>query len=168
MILGVAGSNPVGRPILIIKSEGRYGISLFTVAIELGDIGFDIKAGTMSTVPYEFKVDRVTISKDAFTYSTFRLPGCLNGKRIRNQFCDREEAIGEKNRLEVEATNLHQEIQATNTRLTVEQVSAAEGSFCRLDSRSLNEVLGLYLRTYRLPVSPKTVETPVTAVIANG
>jgi hypothetical protein len=53
----------------------------------------------------KFVLKRVRAACNGVTYDTFRLSGWLNGRRIRRQFKDRDEALGEKNRLEIEAAN---------------------------------------------------------------
>jgi hypothetical protein len=57
-------------------------------------------------------------------YSAFLLSGWRHGPRYRRQFKNRDEAIGEKNALEVEAANVGGELRARNTRLSADQLTA--------------------------------------------
>jgi hypothetical protein len=75
------------------------------------------------------KVQRATLTEHGFTYETFRLTGTINGKRVRNQFKTRAEAEGEKNRLEVEASNGGKDVRAVPTHLSVAQVRGAETAY---------------------------------------
>jgi hypothetical protein len=53
-----------------------------------------------------FKIKPVTVSNGGFTYQTFRLVGWTrDGQRVRKQFKSRDEAEGERNRLEVASAN---------------------------------------------------------------
>ena len=45
------------------------------------------------------------IGRRKFKYSTFLLSGWLRCRRVRRQFLSRDEAIGEKNALEVKAVS---------------------------------------------------------------
>lgn len=71
---------------------------------------------------------------------------------MRKQFQDREDALGEKNRLEVQAAN-GGEITARNTRLMALQLAEAEAAFARLGTRSLSLAVEWFLDTYRPPVT---------------
>jgi hypothetical protein len=73
-----------------------------------------------------------------FAYNTFLLSGWLHGRRVGKQFVFRDEALGEKNALEVEAANMGGEIRARNTRLSVDQLAEAEASIARLGTKSLS------------------------------
>jgi hypothetical protein len=63
----------------------------------------------------------VIVGGKGFTYEAFRLIGWHHGEGVRRQFKRREEASGEKNRLEVEAANAESGTRAINTRLTVKR-----------------------------------------------
>jgi len=72
-----------------------------------------------------FVIKRVNLTEKGVTYDTFRFNGWLNGQRIRRQFKSHEEALGEKNRLEVQAANAEGSIHTVNTRLTEAEVAEA-------------------------------------------
>jgi hypothetical protein len=101
-----------------------------------------------------------------FTYTTFLLSGWLRGKRVRRQFVSRDEALGEKNSLEVEAANLGGEIRARNTRLSADQLAEAEAAMARLGPQSLSLAVEWFLTTYRPPVETMALETAVAAFLA--
>lgn len=105
-----------------------------------------------------FEIKRVTLNEKGFIYVTFRLTGWLDGVRIRRQFKSYEEAVGERNRLEVQAANTEEEIRAVNTRLSVAQVRAAEIAFDRLGDHSIGGVVDYFLATYRPPLVSETME----------
>src|SRR4051812_11093653 len=84
-----------------------------------------------------FKVRAITVNNGEFTYRTHQLVGWLKGQRIRKQFQTREEAEGEKQRLEIQAANATGDVKAVITRLTGPQVAEAETAFARLGDKSL-------------------------------
>jgi len=100
-----------------------------------------------------------------FTYKTFLLSGWLHGRRVRKQFVSRDEALGEKNALEVEAANMGGEIRARNTRLSSEQLAEAEAAIARLGTKSLSLAVEWFLTTYRPPVEAMAMETAVAAFL---
>lgn len=51
-----------------------------------------------------FTVRPVKSKARGFAYETFQVSGWLNGQRVRRNLKDREKALGEKNRLEVECS----------------------------------------------------------------
>lgn len=109
-----------------------------------------------------FVIKRVSLTEKGVTYDTFRLTGRLNGQRIRRQFKSREEALGEKNRLEVQAANSGGSIRAVPTRLSEIQIAEAEACFQRLKGgETLSGVLDWYLANYR----PPCVEKPLGEAI---
>ena len=57
----------------------------------------------MKRAPFAVKCRKI-FERDV-TYSTFQVVGYLNGERIRRKFKDRDEAEGEKARLEIQAAN---------------------------------------------------------------
>ena len=114
----------------------------------------------------EFVIRRLTLKDHGFSYSTFQVVGYLNGERIRRKFKTREEAIGEKTRLEVAAANGAGGIRAVNTRLTIEQVADAEAAFQALGARPLREAVSWFLTHYRQPVTETTLETAKVAFLA--
>ena len=71
----------------------------------------------------KFVITPVTVTEKGFTYETYRLTGWLNRSRVRLQFKSRNEALGRKNELEVEAANVGGEIRSRNTRLSAEQLA---------------------------------------------
>ena len=103
--------------------------------------------------------------KRTFAYSTFRLTGWLDGQRIRKQFLSRDEALGEKQALEIRAANLNGDIRARNTRLTIEQLAEAEAAYSRLGGRSLSQAVEWYLDTYRPPVTVTPLAVAETAFL---
>jgi len=121
----------------------------------------------MRTKP--FLIKPVVKSCHGFTYCTFRLSGWLNGRRIRKDFKDREEALGEKNRLEVEAANVGGEIRPLNTRLSADQLGDAEAAFRRLQDRghSLLFCVDFTLANYRAPEHDQPIEAAVDEYLAS-
>jgi hypothetical protein len=113
-----------------------------------------------------FTLKRVQLTENGFTYETFRLVGWLNGERIRRQFKSRDEALGEKNRLEVQAANSG-EITARNTRLSSAQLADAEAAYARLGPRSLSEAVAWYLANYRPPQVATLIEIATAAFLAD-
>lgn len=79
---------------------------------------------------------------------------------LRRQFKSREQAEGEKNRLEIEGANGEGLIRAVNTRLTDAQLAEAEAAFVRLAGKPLAQAVEWYLSTYR----PPTVEKPLSDI----
>jgi hypothetical protein len=98
-----------------------------------------------------FTIKRISVKNGGFTYTTYRLSGALNGVRVRKNFKDRQEALGEKNRLEVAAANEEGATAARNTSLTTEQLREAEAAFHRLADRSLSLAVDHFIKTYREP-----------------
>ena len=113
-----------------------------------------------------FIIKPVSVRSHGVVYQTFALSGWLNGRRIRRQFKSREEALGEKNALEVEAANIGREIQARNTRLSAAQVVEAEAAFARLGPKPLALAVEWFLSTYRPPVTAMPLGDAVTAFLA--
>ena len=114
-----------------------------------------------------FKIKTVTVSERGFTYRTHRLTGWLNGRRIREQFRNRDEAEGRKNALEVEASNAVSGTRARVTRLSETQLAEAESAFARLGARSLSEAVGWYLANYRPPQVATPIGTATTQFLAD-
>jgi hypothetical protein len=114
-----------------------------------------------------FQVRPVKAKGHGFTYDTFLLSGWLNGRRIRRHFKNREEALGEKNALEVEAANVGGDIRARNTRLGVGQLAEAEAAYARLGPRSLPLAVEWFLSTYKPPVTAMPLGEAVTAFLAD-
>ena len=54
-----------------------------------------------STQSEGFAIKRATLTEKRVSYDTFRVTCWLNGLRVRKKFKSREEALGERNRLEV-------------------------------------------------------------------
>jgi integrase len=112
----------------------------------------------------KFALRPITASSNGVSYDTFLLSGWLNGRRIRRHFKDRDEALGEKNRLEVEAAN-RGEIRARATRLSAVQLGEAETAMARLGPQSLSLAVDWFLATYKPPVTAIGLETAVEAFL---
>ncbi len=91
-------------------------------------------------------------------YHTWQIRGWLAGRRIRQQFEVEAEARGALNRLQVQAANADGMVRSANTRLTAEQLAAAEVAFHRLGAVPLSQAVDWYLTTYRPPVSSMALE----------
>jgi hypothetical protein len=113
----------------------------------------------------KFVLKQVRAVCNGVTYDTFRLSGWLNGRRIRKQFKDRSDALGEKNRLEVEAAN-RGEIQVRATRLSAVQLAEAESAMARLGPKSLTLAVDWFLTTYKPPAAAIAIETAASAFLA--
>jgi hypothetical protein len=111
-----------------------------------------------------FSIKRITLAQKGFSYVTFQLTGYLHSQRIRKQFKSQEEALGEKNRLEVAAAN-DGSINSVLTRLTVEQVALAEAAYRRLGDKPLALPVEWFLETYRPPVVEKAFSDAVVAFL---
>lgn len=96
---------------------------------------------------------KATVSCGGYSYDTFRLSARINGHRIRKQFTDEHEALSEKHRLELFATNALDPIRAAVTRLTPEQITAAEAAYARLGNKSLATAVDWFLATYTAPMT---------------
>jgi len=123
--------------------------------------GFDMKAKRSG----KFVLKQVRASSNGVTYDTFLLSGWLNGRRFRRHFKDRDEALGEKNRLEVGAAN-GGEMQGRATRLSAVQLAEAEAAMTRLGPQSLSLAVDWFLTTYKPPVAAVAVETAAAAFLA--
>lgn len=99
----------------------------------------------------QFKVVRLLVKNGGFTYYSYRVEGRINGRRIRRQFKDPDQAHGEKLRLEVQAANAP-EVRTVHTRLTHEQLADAEGAVRRLAGVPLSSAVEWYLANYRPPI----------------
>ena len=113
----------------------------------------------------DFSIRRLKLSEHGFDYETWQLIGYLNGERVRKRFKSREEALGEKNRLEVAAANAG-EIVARNTRLSAAQLADAEAAFARLGPRLLSAAVEWFVTTYRPPEIATSTETATAAFLA--
>lgn len=113
-----------------------------------------------------FTIKKETVITGGFTYTTFKLRGWLDGRRIRKQFKSREEADSEKQRLEVKAANREQIVRAVNTRLTSAQVAEAEYAFAQLGGRSLSAAVAWYAENYRPPAASVALTTAGVAFLA--
>jgi len=112
-----------------------------------------------------FTLKAVNASSNGFTYQTFLVSGWLNGRRVRKHFKSRDEALGEKNALEVEAANIGGEIRARNTRLSAAQLDEAEFAMARLGPKSLALAVEWFLATYKPPVTAIAIETAAEAFL---
>ncbi len=113
-----------------------------------------------------FRIKVVTVTERGFSYRTHRLTGWLDGRRIREQYRSKDEALGRKNVLEVQAANVGSDVKARTTRLSEAQLAEAEAAFSTLSGRSLSAAVSWYLTHYRPPVTPTTIETAVKAFLA--
>ncbi len=113
----------------------------------------------------KFVLRQVRAASHGVAYDTFLLSGWLNGRRIRRHFKDRDEALGEKNRLEVEAAN-RGEIQVRATRLSAVQLAEAESAMARLGPKSLTLAVDWFLTTYKPPAASIAIETAASAFLA--
>ena len=100
---------------------------------------------------------RVTLKANGFTYQSHRVAGTINGQRIRKFFHDRNVAVQELTRLQVEALN-GSHMRPVMTRMNEAQVSEAEAAFKRLAGKPLSFAVDWFLGNYReatttLPVS---------------
>ena len=109
-----------------------------------------------------FKIKRLTVKADGYEYYTYRVSGWLRGQRIRRNFKSKDEADGERERLEIAAANAEGEIRPVNTRLTSAQVAQAEAAFLRLGDRSLGFAVEWFLDNYRPPSVAKGLAEAVT------
>ncbi len=109
-----------------------------------------------------FTVKRVTLQANGYSYDTFRVAGRSVGRRIRKDFKSKEEAEGEKDRLEIEAANADGSIRPVNTRLTPAQVAQTEAAFLRLGDRSITFAVDWFLDNYRPPTVEKLLTDAVT------
>ena len=76
--------------------------------------------------PDGFAINKVELTENGFTYTTFRLTGRVDGQRIRKQFKSEAEAKGELARLEIQAANADGQIRAVLTRLSDREIKDAE------------------------------------------
>jgi integrase len=117
-----------------------------------------------------FTLREITIRKRlaglSVEYSAFLLSGWRRGERYRRQFKSRDEAIGEKNALEVEAANAGGELRARNTRLSADQLAECEAAIARLGPQSLALAVEHFLTTYRPPVTAMALGSAIPAFLA--
>jgi hypothetical protein len=114
-----------------------------------------------------FKIRTVTVRTGGYSYQTHKLSGRLNGQRIRKNFKSLAEAIGAKNRLEVEAANLDGRIRSVHTRLSTEQLAAAENAITRLAGRPLAFAVDWFLENYKPPLADVSLEDAKAAFLAD-
>ncbi|WP_438481364.1 hypothetical protein [Oleiharenicola lentus] len=105
----------------------------------------------------------VKITTGPFEYWTYRLTGWLRGRRIRKQFKSIEEAEGAKNRYEVAAANVRDDVRAVATRLDAKQIGEAEAAFHRLGKHTLSFAVDWFLANYRPPSTPSGIAEAVQA-----
>jgi hypothetical protein len=115
-----------------------------------------------------FKIRRITAKEHGIKYQTFQLIGYLDGHRVRKRFKSREDALGEQNRLSVQAANSDGAICARNTRLTAEQLAEAEVAFRRLAGKpySLAFCADYVTANYRAPEREKLLVDAVADYLA--
>lgn len=101
------------------------------------------------------------------SYHTWQIRGYLAGRRVRKQIADEHQAQGELNRLRVQAANAEGQLHPVNTRLTPDQLVAAEAAFHRLGAVPLSAAVDWYLATYRPPVASMALEKAAVAFLAD-
>jgi len=114
----------------------------------------------MSSSAFTVRKKRIKAVEDGkvYAYDTYRVEGTLKGARIRKNFKNREEALGEKQRLEIEAANETGEVSARATSLTVDQLREAEAAFQRLAGKyTLSRAVDFFFAEYREPKTDKTL-----------
>jgi len=102
--------------------------------------------------------------------TAFRVTGYLpNGDRVRENFKTQEEAVGRRAELDIEAANIvtTTATRMKATRLTDEQIKAAERVFARIGDRSLDEMADYFIKNYREPVRQMTVTAAFDLFIAD-
>jgi hypothetical protein len=112
-----------------------------------------------------FTVSRFRNRNDVFS---FRVEGHLNGVRIRRNFKIQEDAAAEKSVLEIKALQMHSNLRAVATCLTVDQVREAEAAFRRLanGSRSLSFCVDFALANHRERASETRLDEAIGAYLA--
>ena len=98
----------------------------------------------------------------------FRVSGQLDGKRVRNNFSTRAEAVAERKVLEIARVQAETGIRTAVTRLTDEQLQEAEAAFLRLKDcqQSLSVYLDFALANYRAPRIERTLNDAVADYVA--
>lgn len=92
--------------------------------------------------------------------SAFRVTGTtLDGRRIRENYPEHGQAAARLQALEIESANLEGAARPKVTRLTADQIAAAEAAFTRLEGKSLLDAVDFYLANYREPVRKIALET---------
>ena len=93
----------------------------------------------------------------------WRVSGTINGERIRRNFKTREEAIAERQVLEIKRKNTAQDLKTIATRLTPEQNREAEHAFRMLQGRnpSLTFAVQYLLEHYREPETEKSLSDAI-------
>jgi hypothetical protein len=115
-----------------------------------------------------FRIRKIVARDHGITYQTFQVVGYLNGERVRKKFKSRPEALGELNRLGVQAANSEgNDVLPVNTRLTPSQVRLAELAFARLGDHSLPAVVDWFLANYRPPSVEMAIEAATVAFTAD-
>ena len=115
----------------------------------------------------EFSLRRLVVKEHNYSYETYQVCGYLNGQRIRRRFRTRDEALGEKDRLEIQAANNVGLIRMVATRLSHKDLAEAESCILRLGSRSLTDAVEWYLGNYRPPVTDMSLVEAGAAFIAD-
>jgi hypothetical protein len=99
----------------------------------------------------EFSIRPITICSGHYRYDRFQVSGWINGRRVRRTARSEAEAQGLKNHLAVDAANSHREPKRLLTRLSDEELFAAEAAVARLGSVPLTTAAEWYLQTWRPP-----------------
>lgn len=115
----------------------------------------------------DFVIRPIRVRDHGFDYVTHQVVGYLNGQRVRRKFKTRDGALGELNRLQVEAANGAGAVRAVNTRLTQEQIMEAEACFQRLTGKPLSLAVDWFLTTYRPPNAEIALETARDSFLAD-
>lgn len=115
----------------------------------------------------KLKLKPVVVTVGGLTYKSFRVSGTVNGRRVRFQSTDRNEAYGVLCRLQIEAANCVV-VHSRPTRLSAEQVAEAEAAFRRLGpGKSLSDAVEWYLTTWRPPAVAMTIQEADAAFLAS-
>jgi integrase len=111
-----------------------------------------------ATMSKDFKIRTVKVRTGEYSYPSHQVYGYLNGQRVRKNFKSRDQALGELNRLQVQAANRDGSINSVNTRLTTAQLAEAEAAFARLGDRPLTGAIDWYLTHYKPPTEAMALE----------
>ena len=102
--------------------------------------------------------------------AVFRLGGYKpDGTRVRENHKTQEEAVGRKSELDIEVVNIvtTTATRMKATRLTDDQIKAAERVYARIGDHSLDEMADYFLKNYREPVRQMTVAGAFELFIAD-
>jgi integrase len=93
----------------------------------------------------------------------------MDGKMLRQNFKTEAEALGRKQELEIEARNFEPDHRIATTRLSPQQVAAAEAAFRRMEEKrfplTLEQIIDFAFENYREPVKQITLQTAMDEFI---